>query len=66
MDEAKIGRAYYDVLGAIKAQVATNIVQVCREMNVDQETIRKLVFVAESTVESSGGNAFPAILKSCK
>ena len=66
MNETKIGQTYFDVLGSIKDQVANNLNVVCRELNLDQEAVRKIIFVAQSTVDGTGGNALPALLKSCK
>ena len=66
MNETKIGQTYFDVLGSIKDQVANNLNVICRELNLDQEAVRKIIFVAQSTVDGAGGNALPALLKSCK
>lgn len=66
MNEAKFGKAYFDVLGSIKDRVANNLNVACSELKLDQETIRKIIFVAQSTVEGAGGDALPALLKSSK
>lgn len=66
MNELKFGQAYFDVLSTIKDQVSANLAQTCLELGVDQETTRKLLYVAQSTVDSSGGNGLPALKKSCK
>jgi predicted kinase len=66
MDETKVGQTYFGVLGSIKDQVADNLSTVCKELNLDQDSIRKIIFVAQSTVDGAGGLALPALLKSYK
>ncbi len=66
MNETKVGQSYFSIIGSIKDQTSSNLVEVCRELNMNDEAIRKLLFTVESTIETSGGNAFPALLKSCK
>lgn len=66
MNEAKIGQTYFDALGSVKDQLANNLSVICKELNLDQDTARRLIFVAQSTVDGAGGNALPALLKSCK
>ena len=65
MNESKLGQTYFEVLGAIKDQVATNLVETLKNENVSPDLLRKIIFVAQSTVETTGGNGLSAITKSC-
>jgi hypothetical protein len=65
MNEQKFGQTYFEVLGYIKDEIANNISQFSKQNNIDAETTKKLIFVAQSTVDSAGGNAVQALLKSC-
>lgn len=64
MNENSFGRAYFEVLGAIKDQLANNLTNVCYEHKIDPEVVRRLLFVSQSTVDVTGGNALPALIKS--
>lgn len=66
MNEQKLGQAYFEILGYIKDEIANNISQFSKQNNLDVETTKRLIFIAQATVDSSGGNAVPALLKSCK
>lgn len=66
MNEVKLGQTYFDVLNTIKDQVANNLVEVTRNENISPELLRKLIYAAQATVESTGGNGLSAIIKSCK
>ena len=66
MNETKVGQAYFSIVGSIKDQTAQKLVEECRALNVNEEVIRRILFAVEATIETSGGNAFPALLKSCK
>jgi hypothetical protein len=66
VNEQKLGQAYFEILGYIKDEIANNISQFSKQNNLDVETTKRLIFIAQATVDSSGGNAFPALLKSCK
>lgn len=66
MNEQKFGKTYFEVLGYIKDEMANNILQFSKQNNLDLETTKKLIFIAQATIDSAGGNAVPALLKSCK
>jgi hypothetical protein len=66
MNEQKFGQTYFEILGYIKDEIANNISQFSKQNNLDVETTKRLIFVAQATVDSAGGNAIPALLKSCK
>ena len=66
MNENSFGKVYFEVLATINDQLANNLAQVCLENRIDQEVIRKILFVSQSTVDSTGGNALPALIKSGK
>lgn len=66
MNEARFGQSYFEVLSSVKDQVGTNLFVACSELGLDREAIQKIVFVAQSTVDSAGGNALPALIKSGK
>jgi hypothetical protein len=66
MNETLVGKTYFDILGSIKDQIANNLSTTCRDLNLDQETVRKLIFIAQATVDGTGGNALPVLMKSCK
>ena len=66
MNESNIGRVYFDILGSIKDQVANNLNTTCLELKLEPEMIRKIIFVAQATVDGTGSNALPALMKSCK
>jgi hypothetical protein len=66
MNEVKLGQTYFDVLNTIKDQVANNLVEVTRNENISPELLRRLIYAAQATVESTGGNGLSAIIKSCK
>lgn len=65
MNELEFGKTYNDVLGSIKDQLANNLTSQCLELKLDKDTIRKIVFIAQATVDGTGNNAFPVLLKSC-
>jgi hypothetical protein len=66
VNEQKFGKTYFEVLGYIKDEMANNILQFSKQNNLDLETTKKLIFIAQATIDSAGGNAVPALLKSCK
>jgi hypothetical protein len=66
MNEVKLGQTYFDVLNTIKDQIANNLVEVTRGENISPDVLRKLIYTAQATVESTGGNGLSAIIKSCK
>ena len=66
MDDRKIGQVYFETLNFIKDEISNNFLQFANKNNVDQETIRKLIFIANATLDGAGGNAVQAIIKSCK
>lgn len=66
MNETSVGRTYFDILGSIKDQIANNLSSTGNDLELDVDTIRKLIFVAQATVDGTGGNALPVLIKSCK
>jgi len=52
------------VLQTIKDSIEQNLMQVSRETGLSPEQLRKVTFVAQSSVDQIGGNAFNALLKS--
>lgn len=66
MNEVKLGQTYFDVLNAIKDQVANNLVEATRNENISPDLLRKIIYAAQATVDATGGNGLSAIIKSCK
>jgi hypothetical protein len=66
MNEVKLGQTYFDVLNTIKDQVANNLVEITRDENISSDLLRKIIYAAQATVDSTGGNGLSAIIKSCK
>jgi len=66
MNDKEFGKAYYSVLQTIKDSIEHNLLQVSRETGLSPEQLRKVTFIAQSSVDQIGGNAFNALLKSGK
>lgn len=64
MGQKELGQAYFNALGAIKDRLATNLLEESGKLGLDKEQLRRLVFVAQASVDDVGGSAFTSITKS--
>lgn len=63
-NETQFGRTYFDILRSINDSVGSSISQIASEYNIEPSVIRKLISVAQSSVETTGGNGYKVLLKS--
>jgi predicted XRE-type DNA-binding protein len=66
MNDKQFGQTYYAVLQTIKDSIEQNLVQVSKETGLSQDQLRKVIHVAQSSVDQIGGNAFNSLIKSGK
>jgi len=66
MDERKISAEYVNVLAAIKDQLAANINEQSKKRGLDADSIRILVYTAQSTVDTVGVNGFASVFKAAE
>lgn len=64
MKERELGEAYYNALGAIKDNIASELFTECSKLGLKKEQIQRVIFVAQGTVDSVGGRAFTSLTKS--
>jgi hypothetical protein len=64
MKEREFGEAYYNALGAIKDNIATELFTECSKLGLKNEQIQRVIFVAQGTVDGVGGRAFDSLIKS--
>lgn len=64
MGQKEIGQAYFNALGAIKDKIAVNLLEESGKLGITKEQLRRLVFVAQASVDDVGGSAFTSITKS--
>jgi len=61
MNEADFGRQYFNIFGAAKDSVATNIHTVCRQEGIDDRVAQKLIAAAQLSIEQTATNAYTSL-----
>lgn len=63
MKESDFGSQYFNIFGTAKDTTATNLLAVCREEKISEELTRKLISVAQISIEQTATNAYPVLWK---
>ena len=64
MNEREFGANYFSMLSGVKDVISQNMAVTGRELGLNDEQLRKLIFSAQAAVDTVGGNAFNALSKS--
>jgi len=63
MNESEFGQQYFNIFGTAKDTTASNILTVCRQEKIDDRVAMKIVSAAQTSIEQTASNAYPALWK---
>ena len=63
MKESDFGAQYFNIFGTAKDTTAANLLSACREEKISEETTRKIISVAQISIEQTATNAYPTLWK---
>jgi hypothetical protein len=64
MGQRELGQAYFNTLSAIKDKIASNLMEESGKIGLTKDQIRRIVFLAQASVDDVGGSAFTSLTKS--
>jgi hypothetical protein len=60
MKESDFGRQYFNIFGAAKDTVSTNVASTCRQEGIDDRIAQKIIATAHLSIEQAANNAYPS------